>query len=84
MTAVMCDKGESARMKVKVLETVAGAAMCGLRTVSLRIRREAGLEAADMKMLSFCFGWAGRAMRTSEGHGASISDALAITSDGPA
>lgn len=53
MTAVMCDKGESARMKVKVLETVVGAAMCGLQTASVRKRQE---EVAEMKMLSFSFG----------------------------
>lgn len=56
MTAVMCDKGESARMKVKVLETVVGAAMCGLQTASVRKTQEAELEVAEMKMLSFSFG----------------------------
>lgn len=56
VTAVMCDKGESARMKVKVSETVVGAAMCGLQTASVRKTQEAELEVAEMKMLSFSFG----------------------------
>lgn len=54
VSAVMCDKRVSARVKGQVDKTVARAAMLfGLKTEAVRKRREAELEAAEIKIPSF-------------------------------
>ena len=57
MKRVICDKGAPARTKVKVYMTVVRPAiMYGLEVMALTKRQEAGLEVAELKMLSFSMG----------------------------
>ncbi|MCJ8742949.1 hypothetical protein PDJAM_G00088090 [Pangasius djambal] len=57
VSGVLCDRKLSARIKGKVYETVARAAMLyGLETVALRKRQESELEVAELKMLRFSLG----------------------------
>lgn len=55
--AVMCNKGESARLEGKTSKTVVGAAvMFGLEIESLRKRQNVELQVATVKILTFSFG----------------------------